>query len=358
MPDDGSKKNLYGELLTEAMKKRGVTLIPIPYSHLFSLQVLDSRPDVIHFEFISPFILPYEWRFGSLIAIIKGLLFICQVIFLRIMGIRLIWTIHGLVNHEKRHPHVEWFFNLLFTRLAQGFIIHGKFPTNEAIKRYYLHNMTDKICSLPYPNYIRAYPNDIDRSDARKQLGIEQNVPVLLCFGQVRPYKNIPQVIESFKKLLPKSPSSQLWIVGEAIDLSLASEISKLASDCGNIKIISEHVPDDKLQIYVNACDFMVFNYSMLTSGAAVLAMSFARGVIAPRLGGMLEVLDDQGAILYNPEDEKGLDEALNKVLTGKVEAENLGNYNYKRALKWDWDKSAKQILTCYKGDDSTSIKK
>ncbi|WP_242482112.1 glycosyltransferase, partial [Trichormus variabilis] len=60
-----------------------------------------------------------------------------------------------------------------------------------------------------------------------------------------------------------------------------------------NIKFIPGFVPSEKLQIYLNACDVVVFPYrDILTSGAVMLAMSFGRACIAPRKGCIAEVLD------------------------------------------------------------------
>ena len=53
----------------------------------------------------------------------------------------------------------------------------------------------------------------------------------------------------------------------------------------------------------MNACDVVVFPYrDTLTSGAVVLAMSFARACIAPRRGCLAALLDRAGGFLYDPD--------------------------------------------------------
>jgi len=58
----------------------------------------------------------------------------------------------------------------------------------------------------------------------------------------------------------------------------------------------------------MNACDVVVFPYQeILTSGAVILAMSFGRACVAPRLGCIQDVLDDKGAFIYEPSNKAGL---------------------------------------------------
>ncbi len=48
------------------------------------------------------------------------------------------------------------------------------------------------------------------------------------------------------------------------------------------------YVPDDRLDLFLNAADRVVLPYTeILTSGAAILAMSFGRPIIAPDRGAL-----------------------------------------------------------------------
>jgi len=52
------------------------------------------------------------------------------------------------------------------------------------------------------------------------------------------------------------------------------------------IKVFLDFIPDNDIQIYMNAADIIVLPYlDILNSGVAILAMSFGKPVIAPRTG-------------------------------------------------------------------------
>ena len=74
-------------------------------------------------------------------------------------------------------------------------------------------------------------------------------------------------------------------------------------------------IQNDELQLYLNAADFVVLPYEqILTSGSAVLAFSFARPIIAPALGGLRDLVQDNvNGFLYDPLAEGALLGALKR---------------------------------------------
>ena len=109
-----------------------------------------------------------------------------------------------------------------------------------------------------------------------------------------------------------------------------------------------EFIPAEELQVYLNAADVVVLPYKdILTSGAAVLAMSFGKPVIAPKLGCVAELIEEGvGGFLYDPEDEDGLLNAMRKAITANLRA--LGEYNLQKARELDWLRAAKATLEVY----------
>ena len=126
--------------------------------------------------------------------------------------------------------------------------------------------------------------------------------------------------------------------------------LKQKTSENNCIKFIPGFVPNDKIQLYMNACDVVVFPYrDILTSGAVVLAMSFGKACIAPRIGCISEVLDDSGAFLYDPENEKGLSQAIKSSINKKYELASMGKYNYQLAEKNNWNYIANLTHQVYK---------
>ena len=90
MPEDGSGANAYGRLLRDAFGRQGVQTVPLPASTFFIRDVLANRADVIQFEFIDAFFLPHKLRPAWFFGTIKALLFIAQLMILRLRGVRLV----------------------------------------------------------------------------------------------------------------------------------------------------------------------------------------------------------------------------------------------------------------------------
>ena len=53
---------------------------------------------------------------------------------------------------------------------------------------------------VPHGHYRGEYPDD-SREDCRQQLGIPSNAKVVLFFGWIRDYKNVPGLIAAFRGL-------------------------------------------------------------------------------------------------------------------------------------------------------------
>ncbi len=347
VPDDGSGQNSYGHLLSKCLRARGVTITGVAYSHFFSLRVLAHRPDVLHFEFISPYILPHQSD-AVPVAILKGILFVTQAALLRLAGIRLVWTMHRPTNYERRFVHVEWFFSLIFTRIAHVLVAHGRGSRRAFIAHFSLQRATRHVQEMPHPSFIGGYPNEMSRDDARKELGVDPNARMFLILGQIRGYKNVPQAIAAFTRATAAGDGNELWVVGAPIDRAVADDVHRCAAEHQDVRLVLEHVPDERLQLYLNACDFVVLNYAISSSGVAILAMSFARAVIAARGNGMEQTLDERGAIFFDRDDPHGLDEAFCRGVAMVDRSAEMGQSNFNNVSRWSLDDAAAQFVKWY----------
>jgi len=348
VPEDGIGKNPYGQLLTRSLEARGVRVVPIPYSHLFGRRVFSGRPDVIHFQFIAPFVLPAGPSRSWSRALVKGPVFLFQVALLRLAGCRIAWTVHNLVNHERRLAGLEWFFGLLFTRLAHLLIVHGEVARSAVVGAYHLERRADKVAVIPHPNFIDAYPDRVAPAQARVQLGVGADTVMIACLGMIRPYKGLLELVRAFRAL-PEDGRAELWIAGEPVDASLATDLRREANGSPRIHLRFDFLSPDEVEVLLKACDVVAMPYrSILTSGAALLAMSFAKPCVAPRLGCLVEVLDESGALLYDPTDPDGLRGALARVIESSARLPAMGQHNRTRATAWSWSAAADLLLAHY----------
>jgi glycosyltransferase involved in cell wall biosynthesis len=262
------------------------------------------------------------------------------------LGIKIVWTVHNLKNHENRHVRLEIFFTSLLSRVCNAIIAHCETAKRE-IQRVFGVKNGDKIAVIPIGNYLNYYDNTISQDEARKRLGLSSSDLVFLFIGLIRPYRGIPELIEAFQQL--NTNDAKLIIAGRPNNSYTAEQIKEKAKGNGNIQLRLEFIPDDEIQVYMNAADVVVLPYrDVFTSSGIILAMSFAKAVIAPAIGCIPDTLDEFGSLLYEPNEKDGLLKALSQITTYHVNLEKMGNHNLKLAESLDWDRIANLTREVY----------
>ena len=131
-------------------------------------------------------------------------------------------------------------------------------------------------------------------SEARGRLGIDAATPVLLHFGLLRPYKNVPHLVSTFAHAA--LPDALLLIAGKPFDDQVRGEVETAAADVAGVRLELRYIRPDEVQLFFLAADLVVLPYQrILNSGAALLALSFARPVLVPTMGSMVEHREDFG---------------------------------------------------------------
>ncbi|HEX8170542.1 MAG TPA: glycosyltransferase family 4 protein [Thermoanaerobaculia bacterium] len=155
---------------------------------------------------------------------------------------------------------------------------------------------------LPVHELGGAIPS---RGDARAQLGLRGNVA--LFFGHVRPFKGLDIALRAWP-LLQREVT--LLVAGEAW-FGAAEEYRRLAGD--RVRFDFRFIPDAEIATYFAACDVVLAPYRIeAQSGVALTAFHFARPVIATRVGGLPEIIEEgRNGMLVPPEDPAALARAV-----------------------------------------------
>jgi beta-1,4-mannosyltransferase len=323
---DNRNKNSYQANLSYPLSKEGADVYfsgSVPKS-----VVTHWKPDILHIHWTTPFMIANS-RFDT---IVESTRFICELLLLKLFGVKIIWTVHNIIDHEGKFKSTELFFTKILARLCNKLIVHCPWAEREVIKYY----KSSSIVVIPHGNYIDQYKNTISRSQAREKLKLSEEDIVFLYFGQIRPYKGIPELIGAFKML--KDDKAKLLIVGKPLD-----DINMNMNNCkddGRIKTILE---------FMNAADIVVLPFkNILTSGSAILSMSFGKPIIAPAIGCITDILDDKGSFLYT---EDNLFDAMQNTLNKDREILlDMGNYNFRLVKQLNWDDIGKKTYNIYQG--------
>lgn len=348
MPD-ATLGNPYQRQLAEALGRFGVEVAfanPAGVLPLLSA-VADHAPvEILHLHWTHQLVVAD----GRLKSVVKAVRFIMELAWLRLRGVRLVWTAHNLLEHEQRHPGIELFFGRIAERLYHRIIVHCDVARCAVAQTYRISpRRQHKLHTIPHGHFIGTYPNTVSQNEARLRLGIGPARPVLVHFGQIRPYKGVFELLDAFERL--DAPSAVLLIAGRPWDEATAGMLRVRARRDPRIRLYLGFVPDDEVQIYLNAADVVVLPYrDVLTSGSAMLAMSFGRAVVMPRCGCAEEMMGgEQGAVLYDAADtDSGLDRALQRALNMDLAA--MGKRNHERAASFGWEAIASLTAHAYRG--------
>lgn len=338
------ERNPYQSQLANGLELLGVETEGTNFSNTSVTElILRKKVDILHLHWPAYFFIKSrKWK--SLLALIHLL---TMFYLFKVLGTKIVWTVHNLKDHENPFPQLDQKCNAMVSQLADAIIVHCKAAKHQVIEMYGLSNQQEKVFVISHGNYIDCYKNKISQADARGILGIDNSKPTFLFFGKIRLYKGVLELIEVFEQL--DNDQVQLIIAGQPGDDDLVKSIHQGASGMDNIKLELAFISEDEIQVYMNACDVVVFPYrDILTSGAIVLAMSFGKACIAPRLGCISEVLDGRGGFVYDSGNQNGLLEAMRKAVSEKSNLSNMGNYNFSLAQKLNWADIADQTLDVY----------
>lgn len=335
-------RNPYQPNLAKALGGKGVSVTGVKDISLRSLLASTRGQEILHLHWTHPYLMAVEIA----PAVLKSACFFLILVSQKAFGKKLIWTVHNLGEHEKRHPAFELFCHRLLARLADGIIVHSRHARKKVMDFYRLGGKTDKIRVVPHGHYIDNYPNHITRKEARAKLGIGADRKVFLFLGAIRKYKGLPELISSFSEIA--TGKELLYLAGFPSGKEVETEISRLAEKREDIIFSPEFVPDEEIQVYMNAADVVVFPFQeILTSGSVFLAMSFAKAVIIPDLEVLEDLRGKEGIITYDPDDENGLKRALASTIT--MDTDDLGRRNIKEARRHSWQEIAQDTLKLYK---------
>jgi len=299
---------------------------------------------VVHLHWLQPII---NCLYISRIKTIQYLILLVLIIDLaicKLFGKKIFWTVHNLYSPVSQEKKFEIYFRKILYTFSSEVFVHSKSSIEEIKVAYNLKN-TDKITVSYHGHYIDSYPNTISREVARKSLNIGNSNKIILFIGNIREYKGVPHLIQEFNKI-PLNIDASLIIAGRPISKEYEKKITYITNKHSNIYTFFEFIPDNKIQIYMNAADVCVFPYQeTLTSGSIILAMSFGKPIIAPRKKIINEILEDEGVIYYDK--HTSLYDALIKTLNCP-NLSKMGENNKMRVSKFDWDTMCQNLANSY----------
>lgn len=278
------QQNPYNALLYGELAALGVRV-----DDFFPHRLLFGRYDIWHLHWPESILnLPRPWQALPLALVLRFLLRVA-----RVRGIKIVWTAHNLQSHEGRYPRVEARLWQALLGQVDAFIALTELGKRQALRRFPVLRGRPAFV-IPHGPYRSCYADTISPRQAREHLGLPPAARVIVSLGQIRPYKNLPHLIRTFRQL--PDHSARLLIVGQADDPALVAELRAAAAGDPRVRLGLAFIPPDEMQIYLRAADLVALPYrEVLNSGSALLALSFARPVLIPARGAMNELRQEMG---------------------------------------------------------------
>jgi beta-1,4-mannosyltransferase len=269
----------------------------------------------------------------------------------------LVITVHDRYPHYQDTPVFRRLFDIVFEQV-DGTIHMGQTSSNESIARY------PRLASLPQTfipigRVDTFFRNEISRAEARRRLAIRDSVYTYLSFGNLRSIEETKFLIAGFK-MLPM-PDKYLVIAGPKVVITeqrskpiRVYQRLRLKLD-PKIHLRRNFVPDDDVQIYVNAADVVVIpRLQILNSSNISLGYSFGKVVVGPDDGNVGEILRETGNPTFQPGDVKSFCAALER--GRKLDKEGKGQENLRYVQQaWDWELIAARHVEFYQRVIQTS---
>lgn len=287
--------------------------------------------DIVHIQWPNLLVDNSDVNCQRLLSVIKQI---------REYHIPLISTCHNLVPHYNADEALNNAYRIVYTNCDH--IQHLGKASIKLLKDLYPEIKANHFI-VPHHTYDEIYDlNSISKEEARKKLGIPQNIKCILSMGMFR-HDEEREIIISLRKDLKKTDYYilapgffRMTILRKNIFLSLKAllltiKYSVIAKYYG-IQISHKYIPDEALPLYLKAADVMLIQRKkILNSGNVSLALLAGLPIVGPNDGNVESILRETGNFIF---DRSKLNE-LPSIIKKAGLAENIGKQNFDYAMKY-----------------------
>lgn len=336
-----SVRNPYQSLLARALEVEGINVLLKERTSWIWKFLPDEKYDILHLHWISDNVTASTKR----MAVFRALNFFLFIFWLKIRRRKLVWTVHNLGHHERRQPGWERFLARRIGKIADRILIHGSSLTKATVE--YLRVPKSKIVVIHHGNFDGCYSSSKDRNAIRAEEGIAPDTRVFLFFGRVRPYKGLDNLVQCFKSL---PGNVRLICRGSPMGGVDLEELESLVGEDSRISLKLDFISDDELARCLELADVVVLPFrNVTTSGSLILALTYGKPTVIPRMGVIPEYVDDRCAFLFDPGDPNSLQKALESAQSAtNEEIARMGEEARRRADDLGWDTIARETKRVY----------
>jgi glycosyltransferase involved in cell wall biosynthesis len=200
---------------------------------------------------------------------------------------------------------------------------------------HFLKQETERVLGFAGPievihNFFEPRPTRRSRDEVRRELGVGAEA-LILHSSNLRPPKRIDLLLQIAARIRPREKFRLLILAGGTF-APFAEDVRRLGLE--DRLIIRENVGD--IEDYLQAADLGLFTSESESFCLSILeAMCFGCPSVAPRVGGIPEVVADQVSGLLVPfADLAAQTQAVERLIQDPAARQNLGQAAQQRARK------------------------
>ncbi|HZX20331.1 MAG TPA: glycosyltransferase family 4 protein [archaeon] len=285
-------------------------------------------------------ILHFHWWTFYLFPIFFTIAFIAKL-----RGKKIVCTIHNVIGHESGSA--DKFLSGVIFLVPHKFIVHTK--NNKQQLQDFFKVPENKIEIIPHGIYDFYRDKELTKREAREKNDIPEKAKVLLCFGNIRPYKGIEDLIEAFKIVREKNKDIYLVIVGKPWNEELQNKIEQSLFGIPEKLLYFDYVASSDIKNFFFAADVVVLPYRDFAaqSGPGNIALAFEKPLIVSNVGGLPDLVLNKG-LIFDAGNTKKLAELITLVFSKKRLLEEFSRDSAKLKQKYSWESIAQQTLKIY----------
>ena len=305
-----------------------------------TVYLIQAKPDIVQFGSIE---FPFEAIFLHILKR-KGLILsqICHEFEAREKGNNLLVTLSNQLN--------RWIFEAFSI-----IFFHGESNRQRFLSMF--EPPKGRLYIIPHGNeklFLSVRSKITTEMQMRERYGIDTNASVILFFGNLMPSKGLPDLLKAFSQVYAKENYARLMVVGRPSKLMDMDALTELVANLGISQattIDARYFPMEDVAPLMDMATMVIYPYLNSTqSGALQVAYTFGKPVIATKVGGLPEAVENgKSGFLVHPSSPDELADAILKLIKNPSLTREMGAYaKYLSDTRFSWDSIAGEILSIY----------
>ena len=251
----------------------------------------------------------------------------------------LVATVHDVLPHPGDSNALPSFLFPLQWRWARQLIVHAASVKQQLTSQHGCSQ--DQVSVIPIGQY--------DFYQSLTQGDLPETPNTILFFGRIWDYKGLQYLIDAEPLITCAIPDARIVIAGTGASFE---KYRQAMINPDRFDVHNYRIPDEQVARFFQQASIVVLPYIEASqSGIVPLAYAFGKPVVASRIGGLEDVVEDgETGLLVPPADSKKLAEALISLLKNPLRRQKMGQLARQFAnTELSWESIAERTLGVYK---------